>query len=92
IRNYFEFILMNGVFGWGLNDRELIEKTFDSIYYLLNKNGLFVLGWNDVEGLTSIPLDQVQALKKFKPYDFKPLKGTSFKTKTGEHTYNFYTK
>jgi len=90
--NYFDFILMNGVFGWGLNDKEAIEKTFAAIYDILKPNGLFVFGWNDIEDLTPVPLNKIKALAKFKPFYFKPLHGTTFKAKTNKHTYGFYIK
>ncbi len=90
--NYFDFILLNGVFGWGLNDKEAIEKTFTAIYEVLRPGGLFVFGWNDTEDLTPVPLNKIKALARFKSFYFKPLSGTTFKTKTGEHTYGFYTK
>ena len=90
--NYFDFILMNGVFGWGLNEKDDIEKTFNAIHNILKPGGLFILGWNDVEDLTPVPLEKIETLKKLKPYIFPPLKTDQFKCETGEHTYNFYTK
>jgi len=91
-KNYFDFILMNGVFGWGLNEKNDIEKTFNSIFEILKPNGLFILGWNDVEDLTPVPLEKIEALKKFKTFTFPPLKTSRFKCENGEHTYNFYNK
>jgi len=90
--DYFDLIIMNGVFGWGLNEPDQIEKTFSAIYDILKKDGIFVFGWNDIKDLTPVPLNQIKALKKFQPYFFKPLKSVQFKTKTGEHTYNFFIK
>lgn len=90
--NYFDLVIMNGVFGWGLNEKQEIEKAFSAIYDVLDINGILILGWNDVEDLTPMPLENVQSLKKFKPLHFKPLKTSSYKCSTGEHTYNFYIK
>jgi SAM-dependent methyltransferase len=90
--NYFDFILMNGVFGWGLNKKEDIEKTFQAIYDILRPGGVFIFGYNAVPDLTPVPLTEIEALKKFNPFYFKPLKGSTFKANTGEHTYNFYQK
>jgi len=89
---YFDFILMNGVFGWGLNNGKAIERAFAAVHAILAPEGLFVLGWNDTPDLVPVPLDQVRALKEFTPYFFKPLNGTSFKCSTYEHTYNFYVR
>jgi SAM-dependent methyltransferase len=90
--SYFDLVLMNGVFGWGLNHPEAIEKAFAAVYALLAPGGLFVLGWNDTSDLVPVPLDRVQALKEFTPYFFTPLNGTSFKCSTCEHTYSFFVK
>lgn len=91
-KNKFDFIIMNGVFGWGLNNPKEIEKALNGIYNVLKNKGIFVFGYNDTEDLTPIPLDKIAALKKFKPYYFPPLKNTSFMANTGRHTYNFYKK
>ena len=90
--NYFDFILMNGVFGWGLNKKDEIESAFSGIYDILKPGGLFLFGYNDVPDLTPIPLNKIESLKKFTPFYFKPLKGDTFKANTGEHTYKFYKK
>lgn len=89
---YFDFVLMNGVFGWGLNDRGAIESAFAAVYAILAPSGIFVLGWNDTPDLVPVPLDQVQSLRQFTPYFFAPLHGTSFKCSTCEHTYSFFVK
>lgn len=90
--DYFDFVLMNGVFGWGLNDRDAIETAFAAVHVILNPRGIFVLGWNDTPDLVPVPLDQVQSLKRFTPYHFEPLGGTSFLCDTCRHTYSFYVK
>jgi SAM-dependent methyltransferase len=86
--NYFDFILMNGVFGWGLDKKAQVEKAFQAIYDILAPGGIFILGWND----DIVPLSEIKALNKLKPYSFKPLNGTKFECINGDHTYNFYTK
>jgi SAM-dependent methyltransferase len=89
---YFDFVLMNGVFGWGLNDREAIERAFAAVYAILSPGGIFVLGWNDTPDLVPVPLDRIESLRQFTPYFFTPLSGTSFKCSTYEHTYSFFVK
>jgi SAM-dependent methyltransferase len=88
--SYFDFILMNGVFGWGLNEHSAIEKAFAAVHAVLRPGGLFVLGWNDTPDLVPVPLDRVLALGEFTPYYFEPLAATSFLCATFRHTYNFY--
>jgi SAM-dependent methyltransferase len=89
---YFDFVLMNGVFGWGLNESASIESAFAAVHAVLRPGGLFVLGWNDTPDLVPVPLAQVAALQAFTPYHFPPLHGTSFKCSTCAHTYSFFTK
>ncbi len=86
----FDFILMNGVFGWGLNRPDAIEAAFGAIDAVLAPGGILVLGWNDTAGLVPVPLGQVQALRKLRPHFFGPLNGTSFRCSTFAHTYSFY--
>lgn len=88
---YFDFVLMNGVLGWGLNEASAIERAVAAIHAILRPGGIFVLGWNDTPELTPVPLDQVQAMRMFRPCFFGPLNGTSFKCSTYEHVYSFYT-
>lgn len=91
-KNYFDFILMNGVFGWGLNKPVDIERAINTIHDILAPNGIFIMGWNDIPDLTPLPLTKIKALKKFKPYNFPPLEMAQFKCINGEHTYNFFIK
>ncbi len=86
--NYFDFILMNGVLGWGLNSDEAINKAFNAIYKVLKPDGIFVLGWND----SPMDLDKIEGLNKLKKYEFKPLGGSYFKCENGNHQYGFYVK
>ncbi len=89
---YFDVVLMNGVFGWGLNQREAIEKAFAAVHTILASGGLFVLGWNDTPDLVPVPLDEVKSLRLFTPFYFRPLNGTSFRCSTYEHVYSFFVK
>lgn len=85
---YFDFILMNGVFGWGLNKKMEVRKAFDGIYKILKPGGLFILGWND----DPVPLSEIEGLKKLKAIEFEPLKEHCFECSNGDHKYNFYIK
>jgi Methyltransferase domain len=42
--NYFDVIVCNGVFGWGLNTKEQTKNAFGGCYKLLRTGGHFVLG------------------------------------------------
>lgn len=89
---YFDLVIMNGVFGWGLNQKKDIETAIKGIYDVLKTNGILIFGWNDALDTKPIPLEHIQALKQFKPYYFKPFKGINFKASTNSHIYNFYNK
>jgi len=89
---YFDFILMNGVFGWGLNDRSAIEQAIAAIHDILKPGGVFVLGWNNTPDLVPVPLIQVEALNRFSPYFLEPLNGAAFACSAHRHTYSFYTR
>lgn len=86
--NQFDFILMNGVFGWGLDREEEVQQAFESIYRVLKPGGLFILGWNDAP----VPLEQIKGLNKLEKIEFQPLKKHCFECINGNHKYNFYTK
>jgi SAM-dependent methyltransferase len=86
--NEFDFVLMNGVFGWGLNKAKPVEEAFNAIYDILKPGGLFILGYNSAP----IPLEKINGLNKLKKYFFPPLKGETFECSNGDHKYNFYIK
>lgn len=90
--DFFDVVLMNGVFGWGLNEKEEIETALTGIYECLRPGGLLIFGYNKTGELIPVPLKEIKALKRFQPYKCRPLKGSSFTCSTGEHTYNFYQK
>jgi len=90
--DFFDLVLMNGVFGWGLNENDEIEQALNGIYECLKPGGALVFGYNKTKELTPVPLADLKALKRFQPYYFPPLKSQSFTCSTGEHTYNFYQK
>lgn len=89
--NQFDLVIMNGVFGWGLNDPAMIEQAFAAIYDILKPGGVFIFGYNDWPN-KPMEVEAIENLKKLKPLYFEPLKGQSFKCINGEHTYRFFIK
>lgn len=87
-----DVILCNGVFGWGLDAPEAVDRAFRGAYDCLRVGGVFVLGWNDLPEHTPLPLDRCPALQNFQPWVFPPLGSAQFLTEAGRHTYNFYVK
>ncbi len=86
--NYFDFILMNGVFGWGLDQEDDVQKSFNAIYDILKPNGVFILGYND----DIVPLEKIKGLNKLKKLNIRPFKGNKFTCNEGKHFYRFYIK
>lgn len=91
-KNYFDFVLINGVLGWGLNDKEKIEKAFEGINEIMMHEGVLVIGWNNFTDINITKPSEIKALKSFKPLYFKPLKSQEFECVNGYHTYSFYIK
>jgi len=98
VRHYFseggiDLIICNGVFGWGLNTRDNVEKAFQACYESLRNNGVLILGWNDIPERKPFSLEECQSLRLFKPYVFSPLSKSQYLTDTlNNHTFNFYIK
>ena len=91
--NYFDLIICNGVYGWGLNEHKIVEAAFNACHYALRDKGILVIGWNNIPQRNPHPLDCIGILKKFKHYIFPPLNTSIFETVSeNKHTYNFYLK
>ncbi len=91
--NSLDLIVCNGVFGWGLDEREDVEKAFRKCYQCLRAEGVFILGWNDIAKRRPFPLEECQALNLFDKYKFPPLSTSEYLTKTfNRHKYYFYVK
>lgn len=88
-----DFIVCNGVIGWGLDDREEIERMLDACWTALREKGVLLLGWNDVPEHAPVALSELEALSMFQPYVFPELEREEVLTDTElRHTYNFYMK
>lgn len=98
--NYLDLIICNGVFGYGLDDREEVEKAYAACYQCLRNGGVLIIGW-DVH-LEPFKLETCQSLSKFKPFIFPPLSNSSSQISVAQymnvtdgsepHMYNFYVK
>ncbi len=67
-RESFDLIIFNGVYGWGLNNEADIEKSFIACHNCLRKDGILIFGWNNIKERTPVPLQNIEALKLFKPF------------------------
>ncbi|WP_238993722.1 methyltransferase domain-containing protein [Calothrix sp. PCC 6303] len=88
-------IICNGVFGWGLNDREDVEKAFSACFESLRVGGILVIGWDDVPDKKPFPLNSCKSINQFKPYLFQPLNTSEYfneEDSSDTHRYSFYIK
>ncbi|KOP25069.1 hypothetical protein AMR41_16755 [Hapalosiphon sp. MRB220] len=97
--DYFDVIVYNGVFGWGINSREDTETSFQQCFQCLRPGGILVFGWNDIpEAKPFSVIEECQSLQQFQPYIFSPLSTVQYlvpdqsdEQKFG-HVFNFYIK
>lgn len=91
--NEIDLIICNGVFGWGLNNKANIEKSFQVCFDILKNKGIFILGWNDLPEYRPIDLKDINSLNSFNPLIFEPLGVAKYLTgNPNRHTFNFYIK
>ena len=90
---HFDLVLMNGVYGHGIDDKGTCERSFEACYQLLRIGGHFLLGWNDVPEYRGAPLESIESLKQFVPVALPPLGTHKYETDTVyRHIYQFYRK
>jgi hypothetical protein len=90
---YFNLIICNGVYGWGLNSTADCEAAMLQCHDCLAAAGHMLIGWNDVPGRDPAPLSQLRSLSRFSKYSFPAFGTWQYVTDTPyRHTYNFYQK
>lgn len=88
-----DLIVCNGVFGWGLDEKDNCEKAFAAAYTALKPGGQLVLGWNDVPRRRPFPLESISSLSQFRQYEFPPFGTHRYLTDTVyRHVFDFYVK
>lgn len=73
-KDYFDVIFMNGVIGWGINDKDLAEESIRACYQCIRPLGQFIVGWNDIPERCPFIIDDLTSLKKFNRWEFPPLR------------------
>lgn len=90
---YFDFIICNGVYGFGLDTLDECHRAIGAAWSRLRDGGYFVFGWDDIPERTPVPLESIAALAKFEPFTPQPLGASRYLTDTPyRHTYDFYRK
>jgi SAM-dependent methyltransferase len=91
--NFFDLIICNGVFGWGLDRASQCEAAFSQSHSCLRAGGQMVFGWDDVPRRTPVALADVRSLALFRRFTFPPLQTWRYLTDTPyRHTFDFYQK
>ena len=90
-QRFFDLIVCNGVYGWGLDTLSQCEDAFSHCYACLKQEGQFVLGWDDLPERTPVPFERITSLHLFAKHTFLPLGTWRYATRTPyKHTYDFY--
>jgi hypothetical protein len=88
-----DVVILNGVYGFGLNQLPAIERTLRATYHALTDEGLFILGWNDLPNHSPYPIEQIERLTPLKPYVFPPLSVSVYESDAkNRHRFHFYRK
>jgi peptidoglycan/LPS O-acetylase OafA/YrhL len=88
---FFDLVILNGVYGWGLNGAEDCDAAVSQCHSCLTEGGHFLIGWNDVPGRDPAPLSAVPSLARFSEYAFPAFGAPRYLTDTPyRHTYWFF--
>jgi len=91
--DYFDLIICNGVYGFGLDTLAQCEAAFAACRSRLRSGGYLLLGWDDIPARTPVPLTDVSSLRSFRQSTLPPLGAWRYRTDTSyRHTYDFYQK
>lgn len=86
-----DLIVCNGVFGWGLNAREDVEKAFSDSATALRSGGLLLVGWNDIPERKPFDLDSIEALLALRRRTMDPLGTDEYLTPSvNRHVYTLF--
>jgi len=91
--NTLDVVVFNGVYGFGLNELNAINKTLAAIHQTLRADGLFVFGWNDNPDTAPYPIEELTGRSAFVPYAFPPLNRSIHESDIrNRHRFHFYRK
>ncbi len=90
-KGHFDCVVLNGIFGFGIDDTEGQRAAIKILHDTIAPGGLLLVGWN-----TNLMLD-LEDLGLFEPYFSKEVEGLPWPHRTRfplpeTHTYDFYTR
>lgn len=85
--SFFDIVMLNGVFGWGINSREDQDKALQCIREVLRPGGVLLLGWD-----TDRSEDTFVALAAAHGFSYRNPMGLPNRVqfKTSYHTYDLF--
>jgi hypothetical protein len=91
--DWLDLVMLNGVIGWGLNEREEAETAFAAIHKCLRDGGHLMVGWNDLQEHRPFRLEEIKSLSQFKQLTFPPLSTSEYLVANEwRHTFTFFVK
>lgn len=88
-----DLIICNGVYGWGLNDPNDIDKAFAGSLESLRPGGRLLLGWNDVEPHNAVPMSAIESLQIFESAIIEPLETSTARLDTpNNHVFSYFAR
>ncbi len=87
----FDAVVLNGVIGWGLDDKRDVDAALRQIAGVLKPGGPLILGWNNIPRRNTFPLESLEGLGLFTPYVPSFLSTYRHETETPMlHTFDFH--
>lgn len=87
----FDAVLMNGVYGWGLNDEAALIRSLEKIGKVLRRGGILMFGWDKVTKYDPINLDSKPYFKDFEKIKMAGTERIEMDNKH-HHIFDFYRK
>jgi SAM-dependent methyltransferase len=89
-----DLILCNGVYGWGLNERDHANQAFNGCYQSLRPGGVLMVGWNGIDDeryVIPCPPNELESLQLFDPFQFPTRKQSRIASEGSfHHVFEFY--
>jgi SAM-dependent methyltransferase len=89
----FDAVIFNGVYGWGMNDADDVQRALLGFHQVLRPRGHLVFGWNDVPARIPFAWHELPAMALFEPLHFAPLGCRSLELPTdNRHRFDFFAR
>ena len=87
----FDCVLMNGVYGWGLNDEPTLLRSLSAVLRVLKKSGVLLWGWDKSPKYDPLNLDGKPYFRDFEKYEIGGAARIELDNKH-HHIYDLYRK